>query len=240
MSVTAMGLCAIPEDVADHAADAGVGPAEGFDSRWMIVGLGLERKGGALAKLDDAGVADEGRTHERRRDRVSVHEPQLLHQRLDERSVALGVAGLRRVDNRGPEGFVGAVFAPGLRQRLDLHVGRVTVERCKMALNDPKFLRVEVKRAFRIDRSETGVVEVADRNGPSDARCVVGVRVRRLNSSVRPTFDDWVDEQPGDDGAHAGLVKLIIELDSQASRCMVDVKTQCIGSPVHCNLLTYR
>mgnify|MGYP003843747377 CR=1 FL=1 len=58
--------------------------------------------------------------HERRIDGLGA-EPQLPHQRLDD-LLALGPA--RRV-NRGPEGFVGAVFAPCLGDGFKLNIGGV-------------------------------------------------------------------------------------------------------------------
>ena len=58
------------EHIADHPADSGVGAAERFDRRRVVVGLGLEgdRRAGPVG--DDARVADERRPHERRVDGI--------------------------------------------------------------------------------------------------------------------------------------------------------------------------
>ena len=114
--MTATGRWAAPMHVADDAADAGVGAAERLDRRRVVVRLGLERDGRALAERHDPGVADERRPHERRVDGVGGGA-QLVEQRRQRRAV-----GGR---DRGPERLVGAVLAPRLGQRLQLDVGRV-------------------------------------------------------------------------------------------------------------------
>lgn len=47
------------DDVADHAAHAGVCAAEGLQRRWMVVRLGFERDLVRVVEIDDAGVIDE-------------------------------------------------------------------------------------------------------------------------------------------------------------------------------------
>ncbi len=181
------------QHVANDAADAGVRSAERFDGRRMVVGLGLERDRGALGELDDAGIADERRPHERCIDRFGA-PAELSHQRGDlGRSV--GPAG--GVDDR-TERLVGAVLAPRLGECLDLDVGDVAAKAFVLVADHTEFLEVEVQRTLDVQRHEAVVVEAADRDqfGVRVSRRVV--EVRRLDEPVSPTLDDRVR----DDSTH--------------------------------------
>jgi len=47
---------AYAEHVADHATQPGVGAAKGFDRRWVVVRLDLERNLEVIVEVDDPGV----------------------------------------------------------------------------------------------------------------------------------------------------------------------------------------
>src|SRR6185503_18044990 len=107
---------AAAQDVADHAAEAGVRAAVRLDRARVVVGLDLEADVRGLVELDDARVVLEdadapgpgevlGRLGDRR-----------LEQVRDDLPLERDVAG---------EGLVLAVFAPGLGDGLELDVARL-------------------------------------------------------------------------------------------------------------------
>ncbi len=177
------------EHVADHAADAGVGAAERFDRRRVVVGLGLERDRRAWAVRHDAGVADERRPHERGGDGVGA-TPQHGEQRWP---FVAGVGHERR-----PERLVRAVFAPRLGDRLELDVGRITTLGDEVLLHGQQLVGIEGEGPIDADLLERGSRQLAHGN---DGRGAVGSPAGRevgLDGSERPALDDRV----GDDAAH--------------------------------------
>ena len=135
------------EHVADHAADTGVGAAERFDRRRVVVGLGLEGDRRARPVGDDARVADERRPHERRGDGVRA-APQHGEQR---RPFVAGVGHERR-----PERLVRAVLAPRLGDGLELDVGRITALGDEVMLHGQQLVGIEGERPIDTDLLERG------------------------------------------------------------------------------------
>ena len=216
------------EHVADHAADTGVRAAERLDGRRVVVGLGLERDRRALGELDDAGVADEGRPHERRVDRVGAC-PELGEQRRD----LLGPVGATgRVDD-GAERLVGAVLAPRLREGLDLDVGDVAPETFELVTDDAQLLEVEVQGPFDVQGEEPVVVEAPDRDQFGVGVAGGVVEVRWLDEPVTPPFDDGVGDHAthhlvGEFGVDVGA-----ELDASGGCCGGEFDAELAGGVHH-------
>ncbi len=124
----AIGLWAMPSTSRITPPTPVFAPPNGSTADGWLWVSAFERERRALGELDDAGVADEGRPHERCVDLLGAR-PQLLHQRdrsgggrESPGSVAWMIA--RKV-------LCAAVLAPGLGERLELDVGRVTVDLSK-------------------------------------------------------------------------------------------------------------
>ncbi len=77
------GPCRDADDVAHHAADAGVGPAKGLQRRRVVVGLDLEGQVQRVVKGDDAGVVHKGRVQPVRVDRFGGGADVLVEQAVD-------------------------------------------------------------------------------------------------------------------------------------------------------------
>ena len=196
------------EDVADHAADPGVGAAEGLDRRRVVVRLRLQRQRGAVEERDDPGVAGERRAHELGADPLG-DVAQLAQQRCDRPAVDR---------DRGSERLVGAMLAPRLGERLQLDVGGFTAEPGEVVADGPQLGEVEGHRAFGVDRKEAVVIEGADgdRLGARDvvaAGMEDGVDARR-----RPPFDHGVGDHAAQQGVDRDGVTAGRELDAPAGR----------------------
>ena len=111
---------------------------------------------------------------------------------------------MREVD-AGPERLVQAVLRPGLRQRLELAVGRRPPDVVEVALDGPQLGDVEREQPFPAERLQGVGVEAAQRD-PGD---VVGIgrrpAERRREPAERPAVDDGVGQHgPGHSVQHLG------------------------------------
>ena len=208
-----------PEDVADDPADSGVGAAERFDRRRVIVRFGLESDRRIAPESDDARVADECRLHERCIDRVGA-----VAQHLDERGTILAVVGRDRRSER----LVGAVFAPRLGERFELDVGGLAPEIGVVRLDDAEFLWVESESSFDTDGEQLvhRLVDDLDRVGDTggDAFGVEG----RFDRADLPAFDDRIGDDPADDPLRQ-LVVDVAEFDAATGRGARHRQPQLIG-----------
>ena len=151
------------EHVADDAADTGVGAAERLHGRRVVVRLGLEGERRARDERHDAGVAHERRPDERRTDGLG-RRTQPVEQRW---------AGLALVRGDGrPEGLVGAVLAPGLGERLQLDVGRVSAFPAEVACTASSSAASRARPRCTLssarpsrDRSRSAMVSTTGRSG---------------------------------------------------------------------------
>ncbi len=199
------------QDIADHAADAGVRAAEGLDRGGMVVRLGLEGDGRALGELDDAGVAHEGRTDEGSIEILGA-AAELREQRFDR---ALVRPALVDLDGRS-ERLVGAVLAPGLGEYLDLDIGDVPSQALVLVADGAQLLDVEVQRAVLVEFRQTVVVEPSNRDDVDDGCGDGGVDHRRFDGPGGPSLDDGVRDEPADDVVgHLGRDPTV-ELDAPA------------------------
>ena len=160
-----LGAHAGAHRVADHAADARVGPAVGFEGRGVVVGFDLEDDVILIVEADDARVVGE-----------DAYAPIVLAQlladflgggedRLAEHVVEVALAvGVAIVDAAG-ERFVAAMLAPGLGDGFQFHVAGIAVEGAEMGLDRPHFGQREVELAFAAEAFEGGVVHRADGHG---------------------------------------------------------------------------
>ncbi len=177
------------EHVADHPADSGVGAAERFDRRWMVVGLGLEGDRRARPVGDDARVADERRPHERRVDGIRAPA-----QHGEQWRTLFTVVG----HQRRPERLVRAVLAPRLGDGLELDVGRIPALGDEVTLHGQQLVGIEGERPIDTDLFECGRRQVADRNDGGGAVGTTTGREIGFDRPERPALDDRV----GDDAAH--------------------------------------
>jgi hypothetical protein len=174
-----------PEHVADHAADPRVGAAERLDGGRVVVGLGLEGDRRALGERDDPCVADERGAHERGGDglRGRPQQPEQVDDAVGRR-------------DGGPERLVGAVLAPRLGQRLQLHIGGVATDRREVVPDGRELLGIEGERALDADAGQRRVVEPTQGHD-LDAGRVVGAGVQLgLGGGRRPVLDDGVGDEP--------------------------------------------
>ena len=210
------------EDVADHAADAGVGPAERLDRGRVVVGLGLQRQGAPGLERDDAGVAHERRDDERSVDRVG-RVPQSLQQRG---SLVTGRGG----DSR-PERLVSTVLAPGLSDRLELDIGRVAALVLEPGLQGEQLLGVEIHASLDVHRREFLGCAAAyrDRSGRDQLR-LRGVE-RRLDLPAAPPLDDGIGEQPLDEPLVIAIREVSGDRVAHSRRCGLDRETDLGGDP---------
>ena len=115
------------DDVADHTTDAGVGAAERFKRRRVVVGLDLERNIMVVVEGDDPGVVDERRTQPRwiefLRDFTQRRKQAVVKADGD-----LAVGRDVRERDPGPERLVHTVLGPGLGEGLEFGVaGRTSL-----------------------------------------------------------------------------------------------------------------
>ena len=110
------------EDVANHTAEAGIGPRVGFDGAGVVVRLHLEADGLVVVELHKARVVLEGAEHE-----VGLRFANLLRHVADvglEQPVHDLLLAIERVVNLRAKDAVLAVLAPGLRDDFHLHIRR--------------------------------------------------------------------------------------------------------------------
>ena len=179
--------------VADHAADAGVGPAERLDRRRVVVRLGLDGERRARG--------------ERRRCRRCRRTPSARTARRWRRWPSRSwrsrgtIARPSSVRDPGPEGLVGAVLAPRLGQRLQLDVGGVATLGAEVVADRDQLGGVERQPA----PASSAASPAASRSGPAPTR-------RRARPSTRGA-------RPGSivDGAHRSITGLASTRRSRTS-----------------------
>jgi hypothetical protein len=150
--------------VADHAPDAGVGPAVRLQGRGVVVRLDLEHDVVLVVEPDHPGVVLE-----------HAHAPIPLarlvadmfggrENRLAEHVLEMPLA--RRVAIVNPPGkrLVATVLAPGLRDRLQLDIGRVAIQRAEMGLDRLHLDQRQVKLPFTAEPLQRRVVRLSDRH----------------------------------------------------------------------------
>ena len=176
--------------IADHAADTGVGAAERLDGRRMVVRLGLDRDGGARHVREDACVAHERTSHERRIDGVRA-VAQLLHEGRD---LGAGRLAVER-DDAGPKRLVRAVFAPCLGECLQLDVGGFAAHAAEVFDDGVELGDVQRQAALAVHRLQPLVVEIADRDMFD---CLLGGRFavdeRRVQRCLGPALDHLIGQ----------------------------------------------
>ena len=126
------------ERIADDAAQARVRAAVGLDGRRVIVRLDLEADVITVVEAHDAGVVGEDADApvvgaEPAADLLRRPEDRLLEQIVEMPDAAVVFDEL----DTALEGLVRAMLRPRLRQRLQLHVGRIAAQLAEMRLDGP-------------------------------------------------------------------------------------------------------
>jgi hypothetical protein len=127
------------ERVAQHAAQARARAAVGLDGRGVVVRLDLAGEVEGLVEGDDAGVVDEDRLAEGAVELARRARDGRLEQVVDDLALVLDAAG---------HGLVLAVLRPGLRDGLELDVGRLAALGSEVRLHGLHLDRVERQAAL--------------------------------------------------------------------------------------------
>jgi hypothetical protein len=149
-----LGAEAGPEDVADHAADAGAGAAVGVDGTGVVVRLDLDADVPVAVELDDAGVVDEDADAEVTVELVRRGGDGGLQQVVD----ALDLAVLALEVDHPRERLVLAVLGPGLRDGLELARGRLAAQLLEVGLDGAHLGQREAELPVARQPLELGVV----------------------------------------------------------------------------------
>jgi len=138
------------EGVADDAADAGARAAVGFDCGGMVVGFDLEADVHVAVEGDDSGVVDE-----------DADAPGFVELAGDARDGGFEevVYGAAVHADEAFEGFVDAVFRPGLGEGFEFDVGGVSAEFGEVVLDCAHFLEVEAEGHVGADLHEAFVAD---------------------------------------------------------------------------------
>ena len=150
-----LGAEAGPHRVADHAADAGVGPAVGVDGRGVVVRLDLEADVDIVVEADDAGVVLEDRDEPGGVEHRGRREDRPLQEVVDDLPLKLDAP---------PERLVRAVLAPGLGEGLQLAVGRVASLGFEVVADRPHLVDRERKLPLPARPEEVDVPHASDRD----------------------------------------------------------------------------
>ena len=176
------------EHVAHHPTDARVGAAERFNSRRVVVGLGLDGEIEMIIERHDAGVVDERGVYPRRVDLIGG-SPQLLQQRHRCGAVSEGDPSAER--------FVVAVLAPGLGDHLQLDVRRLAIK-LAIVVGDGRHLD-PIERHASLRRKREKFVGRQRRDG-YDFGGAGGVAAHKSWRDLTDSrlLDDRIGEQPRD------------------------------------------
>ncbi len=119
---------------------------------------------------------------------------------LGQRRVPIGRSrGLLPVADARLERFVRAMLRPGLRQRFELAIGRLTVKASEVVPNRVHLVEVERENSLAAERFKRRVVQVAHRHPLNCGRRRRGqreqaaVEVERLRRFVRPQHHHGFD-----------------------------------------------
>ena len=206
-----------PHHVPDHPADAGVGAAERFERRWMVVGLDLEGQVEVIVEGHDACVVVERRAEpggiDLLGDRPEGTEQSFV---VGDRHRAIGPRVLQA--DTSPERLVHAVLGPGLGQCLELGVGRVTFLLPVVITDGPHLGQVEREQTLPAETLEIGVRQTGQRDG-LDARLPRGRGIEvGLDASEGVDFDRLVGQQPPADGVYVSLIEVADQLVTTGRR----------------------
>ena len=144
-----------PQHVAHDPAHPGIRAAERLQGAGMIVRLDLERDLVVAIEGDDAGVVPEGREHPGPVHLVGGRHDGGLQETLDQEIRRAGLA----VPDRRLERPVRTVLRPGLGDRLQLDVGRVTVLRRIVVAHGLQILQREGEQLPRAEVLQRGGIE---------------------------------------------------------------------------------
>ena len=184
-----------PHDVAHHAADTGVGPAEGLQGRRVVVRLDLDGEIQFVVEGDDAGVVHEDRPQPAGV-QLGGRPPQGVEQAVMARHLHPAVgAGTGEVDLR-LEGLVDAVLRPGLRQGLELGIAGVAAARREVVPDGSHLRHVQRQHPLPTQGGQLPVVQ-ADHPHRRRRRCnLPGGRERRRQRAAAAALDGRIGQQP--------------------------------------------
>ncbi len=146
--------------IADHAANARVGPAIGFDGRRVVVRFHLEHGMILGQKPHHAGVVFKYAHAPVFVAQVASHGLRGGENRFLQHVFELQRAGRIAIAHAPLERFVAAMFAPGLREGFQLDVGRLAAQFAKVRLNRPHFDHTQVELPLVAEPLERLVVEL--------------------------------------------------------------------------------
>ncbi len=215
------------DDVADHTTDAGVGAAERFKRRRVVVGLDLERNIVVVVEGDDPGVVDERRTQPRwiefLRDFTQRRKQAVVKADGD---LAVG-RGVRERD-AGPERLVHTVLGPGLGEGLEFGVGGRTSLGGEVRLDRLHFGQIEGEDPILGQAEEVVVAQLGERHvvDPHIGCCRPGELGRQF--TLGRDLDGVVREQPPGEGGHVGVGEVTDEVVA-TSRDHPDLRQAEIG-----------
>ena len=159
-----LGAHAGAHRVADHAADARIGPAVGLQGRRVIVRFHLENHVVLVVEPDHARVVAEDAY-------APIVETQLFadflrggENRLLEHVLEAALARSVAVADPPRQRLVAAMLAPGLGDSLQLGVGRIAVELLKIGLDGLHFHQRQIELSLAAQDLQGLVVHRADRH----------------------------------------------------------------------------
>ena len=152
------------EDIADHPAEASGSTAVWLDRRGMIVSLDLDADVVIAVEADDAGVvAEHAHAPVAPAERLTDLARRGKHRLFQEVVIADGAVGPLVVD-RAAEGFVAAVLAPGLGDRLELDLERRPAERGEVIAHGAELKGGKGQTALAAQLRQRRVVEPVEGN----------------------------------------------------------------------------
>ena len=185
-----LGAHAGAHRIADHTADARVGPAVRLQGRRMVVRLDLEHDVVLIVEADHAGVV---RKHADAPVPVAGLPANLLRGRenrlLEHVLESLFAVFVAIVDSPGQR-FMAAMLAPRLGDRFQLNVRRIAAQRAKVGLNDAHFDQRQEKLPLPAESRQFAVAHRSD--GHRD-KLEAGRRADRQPREVQGAEDHLFD-----------------------------------------------
>lgn len=176
-----LGAHAGAHRVADHAADARVGPAVRLQGRGVIVRLDLEHHIVLVVEADDAGVVAENTHAPIVRAKVLADLLRGGKDRFAEHVLKISLARIVAIADPAGKRLVAAMLAPGLGDGFQLGVGRVAAELLEMGLDGLHFDQRQIKLSAAAQDPQGLIVHCADRHG-GQAKVVGGAQCQMTES----------------------------------------------------------
>ena len=194
------------DDVAYDAADAGICPAKGFESGWVIVCFYFECQIKLIVKFDDAGIVDKGRTHPGtihmlgRRLNICGQQPLYLLDRKRVPGDRLPSEGYARL-----ECFVDTVLAPGLGKGFQFDVGGGAADLVIETLDLLHLLCVKREHSLPTAIKQTCFVQSGQGNLFDTIAGVAAVTKKGFDGAQAVALDCIVAQQPSCQPVQVGL-----------------------------------